>query len=60
MKIQKKAITMKVKVKYRDGTVIEYNRVISIAKKYAYVYLYYGNRYFERKFNVKSIEIPEI
>lgn len=51
---------MKVKVKYRDGTVIEYNRVISIAKKYAYVYLYYGNGYFERKFNVKSIEIVEI
>ena len=31
---------MKVKVKYRDGTVIEYNRVISIAKNMLmYIYI---------------------
>ena len=53
---------MKVKVKYIDGTVLEYNKIISIVKKIVYVCLCYENGYFERirKFKIKSIEIVEV
>ncbi len=53
---------MKVRVKYIDGTVLEYNKITSIVKKIVYVCLYYENGYFERirKFKIKSVEIVEI